>query len=328
MLLNTPDGDGSVLKRLVLDIRPGEAPTGIVDPGVLTRLKDQYHNAENADAAAILEKFSLALHGIRMGGTWKHTNAGRLGETEGAILANLLHAHSDHDGHASELRWLDLGASDGTTTLEAVERFSKETGRPIAAVLADLNLWIDATRRWLGFEYRAADGEPILRTFGRRGLRLSRGRKGSNDQNLLTRLYFFLFNPGQEPATNADHRIWLINPRVQEDPRIEPVQMNALEEQPRFRDQFHAIRASNVLNVQYFDETQLMHAVSILHGYLKDKGLLVVSRNVGDYPKEVEKGTLWRKSNAGFERIVTFGGGSEIQDVVDRWKPTPKGANP
>lgn len=314
-----------MLDRLALDVEPGTAPVGLVHPDVLARLAKEYQTSGGAESERILERFSLALHGVRMGGTWKRTNAGRLGSTESAILAHLEPVTS---GHPETLHFLDLGASDGTTTREAVERFESEGKRAVSAVLADLNLWIDVTHRFLGNEYRAADGEPILRTFGSRGLRLSRGRKGMKEGSFLTRVYCFLFRPGNRPTKNPDERIWLINPRVQADPRIEAVPMNALVEQERFRGRFHAIRASNVLNIQYFDADQLARAATILHGYLKPNGLLVVSRNVGDYPHEVEKGTLWRRTPTGFKRVLAFGGGSEIQDLIDALvvptQPAPK----
>src|ERR1700753_853194 len=60
------------------------------------------------------DRFSLILHDLRMGGVWKRTNRGRLKRTQ-----EMLCAHLSPELHRG-LNFLDVGASDGITTVEAV----------------------------------------------------------------------------------------------------------------------------------------------------------------------------------------------------------------
>src|SRR5271169_1419846 len=82
------------------------------------------------------DRFSLILHDLRMGGAWKRTNRGRLQQTEEMLRTYI----------APELRpgliFLDIGASDGITTVEAVRALREAFGDGVQAIATDRNIWL------------------------------------------------------------------------------------------------------------------------------------------------------------------------------------------
>jgi hypothetical protein len=95
------------------------------------------------------------------------------------------------------------------------------------------------------------------------------------------------------------------------------VEWNLLERNPDLVGGFDAVRASNVLNESYFSRREIERALRHLHAYLKDGGLLLVSRSHLEPEGEVEHGSVWRSRPAGFERLHDYRGGSYIAAVVD-----------
>jgi hypothetical protein len=99
--------------------------------------------------AELSDRFSLILHDLRMGGAWKRTNRGRLKRTE-----EMLCAHIPPEPRQG-VTLLDIGASDGITTVEAVRALRQAFGSEVYAFLADRDLWLLRYRRGPIFEYRA-----------------------------------------------------------------------------------------------------------------------------------------------------------------------------
>jgi len=85
-------------------------------------------------------------------------------------------------------------------------------------------------------------------------------------------------------------------------------------------NRFHAVRASNVLNRSYFSGEQIEHALSHLHGYLRDGGWLLVSRSHASGSGEVDHGSIWRKQDGRFVPEHSFGAGAEIAALVDQFR--------
>jgi SAM-dependent methyltransferase len=256
------------------------------------------------------DEFSLILHDLRMGGAWKRTNPGRLRRTEEILCRHV----------PPQLRtgvvFLDLGASDGITTVEAVRAMRQAWGQEVRALLADVNL--DLLRYRLGpvVEYRAADGEPVMVRAGRLGLRLARSRRTVEpDDNRLARLYLRLRR--FRGSMRLDAPISLVHPLAHREPGITIRELDCLVFDPRLEDQVVAIRASNVLNLGYFDAAQLRCAAEHLHRYLRQGGCLVVSRNQDRSGGETENGSVWLKDGPGFRWVADFGAGSEIKPVID-----------
>jgi hypothetical protein len=258
------------------------------------------------------DRFSLILHDLRMGGAWKRTNRGRLRQTE-----EMLCAYVPPELHRG-LTFLDIGASDGITTVEAVRALRRAFGDEVRAILADRDLWLLRYRRGAVVEYRAAGGEPIMARLGRFGVRLAAQRRGSHsDTNPLARLYLGL---GRfRAAMRRDARISLVHPAARSEPGITTVELDCLVWEEWLKDRVAAIRASNVLNLGYFGSPQIRLAVGHLHGYLQEGGCLVVSRNHDQCGGEAENGSVWLKDGRRFRWVRDFGAGSEIKPVVDDW---------
>jgi SAM-dependent methyltransferase len=260
------------------------------------------------------DDFSLILHDLRMAGAWKRTNPGRLRRTE-EMLCRYIPPELQPD-----LAFLDLGASDGTTTVEAVRALRQAFGTDVRAVLADVNLSLLRYRRGPIVEYRAANGEPIMVRAGRLGLRLARSRRTVQPgDDPLARLYLRLqrFRRSMRPDTP----ISLVHPLARRDPAITVIGLDCLVFERGLEDRVAAIRASNVLNLGYFDPPQLGCAAGNLHRYLRQGGCLVVSRNRERPGGETEDGSVWTKDGPRFRWLADFGAGSEIKSVIDGWRP-------
>jgi len=259
------------------------------------------------------DRFSLILHDLRMGGAWKRTNRGRLRRTEEMLCAYI------DPALRPGLTLLDLGASDGITTVEAVRALRQAFGEEVRAILADMNLSLLRYRRGPIVEYRAADGEPIMARLGRIGVRLAAQRREAQpDGNLLARLYLRMEQFRR--AMQLDAPISLVHPLARSEPAITVTELDCLVCAECLKERIAAVRASNVLNLGYFGLPQLHRAVGHLHGYLREGGCLVVSRNHDQPIGEPENGSVWLKDRCRFRWIRDFGAGSEIKSVVDGWR--------
>jgi hypothetical protein len=296
---------GSLPRLPILKARCVCDPEALVD--IARRLeKSGGHLCEEAD------RFSLILHDLRMGGAWKRTNRGRLRRTE-----EMLCAHIDPELRAG-MTFLDLGASDGITTLEALHTLRRAFGDDVTALLGDLNLALSRYRRGPVVEYRAGDGEPVMARFGPIGVRLSRSRRSPRDGSPLARLYMQLERFRRSMREEAP--ISLVHPLVRREPGIAAIELDCLVREDSLRGRLAAVRASNVLNLGYFERPQLYQAVGNLHSYLRDGGCFVVSRNHDERGGETENGSVWVKEGGRFRRCADFGDGSEIGPLVDDWR--------
>jgi hypothetical protein len=265
-----------------------------------------------APADALSDRFSLVLHDLRMAGVWKRTNPGRLKRSEQMICT---HTAAEP---ARGLTFLDIGASDGITTVEAVRTFRKAFAGEVHAFLTDLNLWLLRYRRGPIVEYRAANGEPIMARLGPLGVRLAKQRQAtSSDGNILTR--FYLAREEFRRSMQLDARISLVHPVARNEPDITIMELDCLVCNEELRNRITAVRASNVLNLSYFDTPQICRALGCLHHYLKEGGCLVISKADGRQSPESENGTIWRKEGRRYRWLEDFGSGSEIRSVVDGW---------
>jgi len=286
----------------------------LIDPEFLEELAHRAAELPGNDCDLIRDLFSAALREMRIGGAWKRTHSGRLRATEDALCRFFA-------GRSGQpLTLLDLGASDGITTLEALRALRYRLGSDIRVYLADKNLSLLRYRRWAVVEYRAQDGEPILARIGPLGLRLAKQRRGVEEAgdpiaNLYLRLKAF------RSRLRPRGRILLINPLVRCEPAVTPIEMDCLERDARLVDRVNAVRASNLLNCAYFTPDQVRTAVGHAYAYLREGGCLIISRNDDTKEREVERGSLWSKGPSGFERREDFGGGAESRDLVDQWRP-------
>ena len=283
----------------------------LADPDTLLTIAGRM-GAPSSSEADLSDRFSLILHDLRIGGVWKRTNRGRLRRTEEMLCAHI------HPDLRRGLTFLDLGASDGITTVEAVRTLRRAFGSEVHAFLTDLNLWLLRYRRGPIVEYRATNGEPIMARLGLFGIRLATQRRHAlPDGNLLVRLY--LQRERFRRSMELDARISLVHPSARSEPGITIMELDCLVGDESLRGRIAAIRASNVLNLGYFPLSELARAIAHLHSYLRDGGCLLISRNNDESVCSPENGSVWLREKGCFRWRQDFGSGSEIKSVVDGW---------
>lgn len=309
------------LRPLKTVLRKETARDDFADPEMLEDIARCYPETDARRQSQLEEQFSLALHNTRMGGVFKRTNPRRLPKTE-QVIATIVPPE-----YRSHCRILDVGASDGITSVELLEYLQARWGRGVSVVASDLNLWLERYRLGLLLEYREPSGEQVLIRIGRWGfrparLRLSQPEEGEGPYRTRVfgkRLYWQFWNR-ISPWMRFNGRISLINPRAKAAAGIETCVLDCLTRVPTFTGAFNLIRASNVLNAEYFEREEIFVALSHMHGYLTERGGLVLSRNDGKPGDESENGTAWIKSGDRFIAQLDFGGGSEIKEIVDLFR--------
>ena len=282
------------------------------NPHRLLDLAEQAHKVNTSTLKALAHEFSRILHDVRVGGVWKRTQPGRLPLTENAMVTRL--AHGNGPGEV-----LDIGASDGSTSFDLLHALKAGCDRKFHVHMADLYLWLDVWRNGSLMEYRSTDGKPVMARVGRFGMRLPTSEhRWDLPGNILAKLYLSLTS--MREAMVCEARIPMINPLALAEGDITPIEMNCLNDNAEMRSRFDAVRASNILNHEYFSPDQLRQILGYLHSYLHPDGVLVVSRNEGGVDSETENGTVWRRKADGFAREDSFGAGSEIAAIVDALK--------
>lgn len=283
------------------------------NPDMLQELSERASVPDSA-VEELADHFSLILHDLRMAGAWKRTNRRRLRQTEEMLCAYIV------PRPGRDLVFLDVGASDGVTTVEAVRALRQAFGRDVRAYVADVNLWLLRYRRGPVIEYRASDGEPIMVRVGPIGLRLAKSRRpaAEPDASRLAQRYF-RWN-GFRDLMRLDARISLVSPLLKNEPGVAVVELDCLRRDPTLVDQISAIRASNILNLGYFERSLIREAVGHFHVYLQNSGCLVISRNVDGPTGETENGSVWIKEPTRFRWVADFGSGSEVKIIVDDWR--------
>jgi Glycosyltransferase len=109
-------------------------------------------------------------------------------------------------------------------------------------------------------------------------------------------------------------RLALVSPRVCTS-SIQLVQDDLYLDNPsRFAGCFHAVRAANILNRDYFPEAILMKMAGNLRKRLVDNGLLIVCRTIGDGSNH---GSIFRCSAGGSIVLLRrIGEGSEVESLI------------
>lgn len=267
--------------------------------------------------ASQADEFSEIITSLWINQVNKRTARDRLPDTLQAVTAALPRG-------IRELRFLDLGASDGISTYDAVRYFRDERDVPIAACAVDLYTQLHRyDGRWCS-EYRTSDGSPVLFRAGRIGLRLGR-RLAFRPAELLRTTY--LRSQALRNRLCDVLSIPLVHPLAADDPDITVVEADALHQRLEFHDAFHAVRISNLLNRSYFSQAQMQTIVSHAVSYLQVDGVLVISRNDNDGDDVTERGTVWRRHRDGLEKAADFNGGSELCGLIAQFEQ-PRGAAP
>ena len=310
-----------MLRRIKKVLNRETSREEFADPELLDNIARDYGDADATSRLRLEEQFSLALHNTRMAEVFKRTNPRRLPATEEAILGGVL------SEYRANCRILDMGASDGITSVELLEHLQAHWGTGVSVVTSDLNLWLVRYRLGPLVEYREPGGDQMLIRIGGWGFRTVKLNSVQTSEQVK---HHYLRTIGKPlywqiwsligPRMRYAGRISLINPRAKMCRGLEARVLNCLIRDSSLIEEFHCVRASNVLNIEYFTRDELVVAVSTIHAYLKEGGCLVISRNEGVPGKETEHGTAWIKTGRQFASGRNFGGGSEIKELVDSFR--------
>ena len=285
------------------------------DPACLTSLAQRVTREEGGTVGSLSEDFSAVVSSVRVGVTHKLTGPERLGEVNRALSSRL------KDFKEDSLEFADLGASDGITTLKTVGLLRELLQVPVRAWLIDLYVRLHRHQTGLVTEFRTPDGSPVIVSLGRLGLQLSSCATSRDPVSRLVGNWYLRRSAFRRAMLNRE-TISLIHPRVSAEPGITVLEWSALQRNPILVGRVDLARASNILNLSYFSPAQIETAVSHLHAYLREGGLLIVSHSLPTRGTEIEHGSIWRKQG---ERLVDredFGRGSEVAELVDRYAAT------
>lgn len=282
------------------------------DPDCLIGLAARF--ARGADDRQTLSlEFSQVVSSIRVGRTHKLTRPNRLDVSTRALCERLSCAKGEL------LEFLDVGASDGITTLEAARMFERQWHVTVRGCLIDPFIRLIRYRAGSIVEYRTPDQSPVMVCLGSISLELS---SLDTSRDVLSRGlgYWYLSRTAFRQAMPVDTTVSLVNPLVAADPTLSVIEWDVLRHNPALADRFRVVRASNVLNLSYFSPSQVETALSHLHAYLRQGGLMLISRSHLSGDGEVDHGAIWRKHADRFIQEHSIGSGAEIAELVNQYR--------
>jgi hypothetical protein len=271
-------------------------------PSCFARLSFAFHdprplaNAGGALVASALE-FSNAISTLQFGVTFKTTRPGRQ-QHSNRIIAQLY--------RGSRPVILDVGASDGSTSLDLIRTLGSDFGRYF---VTDLNL---STR--CGYDSRGRlhfldrNGKCALRA-SKRFIVYSEVSGASFPLRFIARLLM-------GGARNVDdwREVLLVQPELiklaANDARIGIMRYDLFT--PWTGQPPDLIKVANLLNGKYFSDEQMRQALRIQCSNLASNGrLLLVSED-----DDIEKFSLFRNSPAGMVLEYTHAGGAKATHLV------------
>lgn len=276
-------------------------------------------HADPASLQAASDEFSRILQNLRVRGVWKHTGRQRLRQMD-----QLLAEYAGTQGW-KQLEMIDIGASDGITTLDTVSHLATHAGISARITMIDRDIGVNFFRNGGSSIYFTSTRRPLLLTFGKIALCLEPTE--GFDGVLFNRLARAISRHCEKVLDRSDPNLFgtisMINPSVQHCPAIEVLERDLFTPEPAWKNGFDAVRVSNVLNIAYYPEAKIREALGLLHGYLREGGALLASRNVIEPHGETELGGLWRKRGPGFVREAGLNQWPEIAGLIDAFQSGP-----
>jgi SAM-dependent methyltransferase len=259
--------------------------------------------------AVDVERVAELIRHVRIGGTNKSSAHGRLQEADRALITQLEHQP------ARQLDFLDVGCSDGNASIETIQLIERSLRLHVSAYLQDRYIWVRSKRRWNIVEYVSSEYDLVMVRLG--GMALAPAPKAfwlAPLTNSLVSAYLRLNRFRQR--MHEISRFPLLSPRVLLHPDLQICEGSVLTPNEDFLGRMDVVRVSNLLHSDYFSETELRAALSNLVRYIRDGGLLLVSRNHPYGTGEIERGTIWRLIGMRLKPVADFGGGSELKELV------------
>jgi hypothetical protein len=246
-------------------------------------------------------------------GTFKTTKSMRFAEIEG-LLAPILKPRA-----ASLKMILDVAASSGTTTIELSD-FLTRLGAVANVVATDLYAdgYVMRLGRGLGV-LTDSSGFPLQYIFAGRPVRSWIRRLDYVTLTAWPRK-FALRRVAQKSKSiigrGEAFPVRLVTRQLEKREDIEFVEDDLMKQSPRLQHRFDLVRAANILNMDYFKEADLRHALVNIRGYLRGPGaLLLVNRT--EEKTDLNNGSLFElQPNGSFQEILRIGNGTEISALV------------
>ena len=245
--------------------------------------------------------------------TFKKTQSGRFTEID-ATVAKLLSESAVHEPAV-----LDIGISSGATALELKTRLEQQGLAPhLTGTDQSFEAWLIPGP--LGSQALVQPDGHILQfeVFGKALRAWDRRLDRFTGRALLNAILRRAFRRARANLLDAAgrRRVKLVSPRLSQSRDITLREDNILLPNPEFAGKFDLVRAANILNRDYFSDTQLTAGLRNVRSYLKGPGsLLLLVRT--DKRTETNNGSLYIVSGSGGLELVTrFGTGSEVEEIL------------
>lgn len=284
-------------------------------PENLVDLERRFDAAKSIEEkTAVAQAFTQTVAALRIGHICKTTRWRRL-DNSLAMLGDLVTPSQPQS-------LLDIGVSDGITTLEAVRYLREVRHCTISAIGIDLHSELSRFGGSCVSEYRSNSGDPILARLGPFLLTVG---PGASPRQPISRFIAsqYLKLRRMRRQLRERKRIGLVNPLARACPDIAFDVQNIFDARQEWTGHFTIVRAANVLNRDYFSEAEIARAIRILFDYLQVGGRLLISRNLAprENPECAEQGTFWTKTAQGFEFLSHVGRGSCVASLVRDFRP-------
>ena len=212
----------------------------------------------------------------------------------------------------------DIGASDGSTSLDLVNRLPAFR----AFVIADRFLHVRAVRLGGRTVFTGPDGDPVL-VVGRRVL------AWPAQSRVVSTLYRRTLAQALRNQDKAGRDVLLLNPDVRrllrDDPRVTYRTHDVF--QPWTGEQPDVVKIANVLRRLYFSDDDIARALAVVLGDLPDGGHLLIVDN--PRAKVRPRGGLYRRDGDHFSLVDQTAEPAEIADLIDRARtPRPSAPSP
>lgn len=243
--------------------------------------------------------FRQVMSSFNVGDTIKITGANRHPGADD-LLVDLLAAHD-----LDEATIVDIGASDGSTSLDLIRRLRAFR----SYVIADLFLTLDAVSVGRRIMFFQADGTCVL-IAGRRTI------AWPGESRVLSGWFARPIERARR-QTAGRQSVLLLNPSVRQymvsDPRVSYRVHDIF--QPWTGPAPDVIKVANLLRRLYFDDEKIMTGLRALLAGLKDGGHLLIVDNprIRNTPP---RGGLYRRDGDGFVPVAQTEGTPEIDDLI------------
>jgi len=251
------------------------------------------------DPSADPEAFRQAMTALNVGDTVKITGANRHPDAD-ALIVNLVNAADLHDPTI-----VDIGASDGSTSLDLIRRLRRFK----AYVIADLFLTLDVVQSGRRTFFFQPDGTCVL-------VAGPRTMSWPSESAILAGVFDRQIRIARRRHTGRQE-VLLLNPEVQRqiaaDPRVSYRVHDVFE--PWSEPTPDIIKVANLLRRLYFDDARIMAGLRALLTSLPEGGHLFVVDNPR-MKNTPPRGGLYRRQLGRFRPVAQTEGIPEIDDLI------------